>query len=585
MTIAGRGSVRAGSPTALPTNTEILVQLDRIRLSAEFDVPDRARKFLAYIVGETIAGRADRIKAYSIATEVFGRDSSFDAQTDPVVRIEAGRIRRALERYYFVAGSNDPIVIKIPKGGYAPAFEKRDGAPYPLSSGQAANVQSRSIPLEQTALWVSVATVGLLTCGLLANAFFGSAATTIESLTKPGGTRPNIPKLMVMPFEDLSQTPQSAMITRGLTDEVISNIAKFKEIVVVAGPAAPNSHSAEREYPAFALEGRVRLDGDKLRLGIRLVQHTDGSVVWANTYDEVLQPRKIIELQQNAAAAVASAIAQPYGIVFQANATHFMRSVPDDWQAYACTLAYYGYRGDLNPQTHASVQECLQRATTQFPDYATAWALLSLTYVDELRFRYRLNRSTTVSLAHAIEAAARAVELDPQNVRALQAEMLTLFFRGEVNAALTVGARAYAINPNDTEFSGEYGFRLALSGQWRSGCDLVSKTVASNPGPVGYFEAALAVCCYIEHDYVAAERWARSADLHANPVYHVILLAILGKLGKMDLARTEREWLETNVPGFLENARNEVALRIHRPEDQQHFIEGLRQAGVPIPGK
>ncbi|RVO46178.1 hypothetical protein CN094_37500, partial [Sinorhizobium meliloti] len=202
MTIAGRGSVRAGSPTALPTNTEILVQLDRIRLSAEFDVPDRARKFLAYIVGETIAGRADRIKAYSIATEVFGRDSSFDAQTDPVVRIEAGRIRRALERYYFVAGSNDPIVIKIPKGGYAPAFEKRDGAPYPLSSGQAANVQSRSIPLEQTALWVSVATVGLLTCGLLANAFFGSAATTIESLTKPGGTRPNIPKLMVMPFED-----------------------------------------------------------------------------------------------------------------------------------------------------------------------------------------------------------------------------------------------------------------------------------------------------------------------------------------------------------------------------------------------
>ncbi|VTZ60103.1 hypothetical protein EMEDMD4_1310097 [Sinorhizobium medicae] len=75
------------------------------------------------------------------------------------------------------------------------------------------------------------------------------------------------------------------------------------------------------------------------------------------------------------------------------------------------------------------------------------------------------------------------------------------------------------------------------------------------------------------------------ADLHANPVYHVILLAILGKLGKMDLARAEREWLETNVPGFLENARNEVALRIHRPEDQLHFIEGLRQAGVSVPGK
>ncbi|THK34261.1 hypothetical protein EHS39_31465 [Ensifer sp. MPMI2T] len=582
MTIAGQESVRV-EPAALPSDEEILAQLDRIRLSAEFDAPGRARKFLTYVIEQAIAGHSDRIKAYSIATEVFGRDSSFDAQTDPAVRIEAGRVRRALERYYLVAGRNDPIVISIPKGGYVPIFERQtdvrvEGDPGPSTIARSvSSIQSS----RKRWIWLGVGAAALVLGGLATSVLVRPASDANPAMSS--GNQPNIPKLVVMPFQDLSGTQQSAMITRGLADEVISNIAKFKEIVVAAGETAAQP-SAAGDGPTYALEGRVRLEGNKLRLGIRLVQRSDGSVVWANNYDENLQVHRIIELQENAAAAVATAVAQPYGIVFQANAAHFTQSIPDDWEAYACTLTYYGYRGDLNPQTHASVQECLQHATRQFPNYATAWALLSMTYIDELRFRYRLDRSSPISLEHAIEASARAVELDPQNVRALQAEMLTLFFRGEVDAALAVGARAFAINPNDTELSGEYGFRLALSGEWRQGCDLVSKAVAHNPGPVGYFEAALAVCSYIEQDYVAAERWTSLADLRANPIYHVIRLATLGKLGKMDEARVERDWLEANVPGFLDNIRNEVALRIHRPEDRRQFIEGLREAGVPIPG-
>ncbi|MBP1888008.1 hypothetical protein [Sinorhizobium mexicanum] len=582
MTIAGQESVRV-EPIALPSDEEILAQLDRIRLSPEFDAPGRARKFLTYVIEQVIAGHSDRIKAYSIATEVFGRDSSFDAQADPVVRIEAGRIRRALERYYLVAGRNDPIVISIPKGGYVPIFERHTDTQVDVGPGHSAFERADSSiqrPWHRW-IWLGVGGAALALGGLATSVLVRPASD--EDLATSSGIRPNIPRLVVMPFEDLSGTQQSAMITRGLADEVVSNIAKFKEIVVATGETAAQP-SAVGDGPTYALEGRVRLDGDKLRLGIRLVQRSDGSVVWANNYDENLQAHKIIELQENAAAAVATAVAQPYGVIFQANAAHFTSAVPDDWEAYACTLAYYGYRSDLNPQTHASVQECLLDATRQFPNYATAWALLSITYIDELRFRYRLGRSSSIPLEHAIEAATRAVELDPENARALQAEMLALFFRGEVDAALAVGARAFAINPNDTELSGEYGFRLALSGEWRRGCDLVARTVAHNPGPVvGYFEAALAVCSYFKRDYVAAERWASLADLRANPSYHIILLATLGKLRKMEEARVEREWLETNLPDFFDNIRREVALRIRRPEDQRQLFEGLREAGVPIP--
>ena len=71
------------------------------------------------MVEELLAGRADRLKGYTIATDVFGRDESFDPQTDPVVRLEARRLRRALEHCYLTAGRDDPIRIEIPKGGYA----------------------------------------------------------------------------------------------------------------------------------------------------------------------------------------------------------------------------------------------------------------------------------------------------------------------------------------------------------------------------------------------------------------------------------------------------------------------------------
>ena len=74
---------------------------------------------------QTLAGHADRLKGYTIATAVFERDASFDAQADPVVRTEAGRLRRALERYYLVAGQADPVLIEVPKGGYVPIFSRR----------------------------------------------------------------------------------------------------------------------------------------------------------------------------------------------------------------------------------------------------------------------------------------------------------------------------------------------------------------------------------------------------------------------------------------------------------------------------
>ncbi|NCQ24405.1 MAG: hypothetical protein COW54_13870 [Rhodobacteraceae bacterium CG17_big_fil_post_rev_8_21_14_2_50_63_15] len=122
------------SETHAPTAEMVLEQVERILKSPDFDASERNGRFLVYAVNETLAGRADRIKAYTIATSVFGRGDNFDPQQDAIVRIEAGRLRRSLERYYLTSGQNDPVRIAIPTGSYVPAFTvqeplKKHGTP------------------------------------------------------------------------------------------------------------------------------------------------------------------------------------------------------------------------------------------------------------------------------------------------------------------------------------------------------------------------------------------------------------------------------------------------------------------------
>lgn len=108
-------------------------QLERILSSVAFPGSPRHRRFLDYVVSETLAGRSDRIKAYTIATTVFERPTEFDPQTDPVVRLEAIRLRRALAHYYLTEGKHGPIRISIPKGSYIPEFETLSApSPHPV---------------------------------------------------------------------------------------------------------------------------------------------------------------------------------------------------------------------------------------------------------------------------------------------------------------------------------------------------------------------------------------------------------------------------------------------------------------------
>jgi hypothetical protein len=105
-----------------PHDADIRAALDRIVSSAHLTKSPQLANFLRFVVEEELAGNGSRLKAYTIAADALGRDSNFDPQNDPIVRVEAGRLRRALDHYYTNGGCNDPIVIELPRGHYVPVF-------------------------------------------------------------------------------------------------------------------------------------------------------------------------------------------------------------------------------------------------------------------------------------------------------------------------------------------------------------------------------------------------------------------------------------------------------------------------------
>src|SRR4051812_14804948 len=111
--------------TSLPSPEAVRLQLQVILASRPFVTAVRARRFLTYIVEQTLAGSIDGIKELVLGIEVFDRPADFDPKVDTIVRVEAGRLRKRLQEYYGGEGVGAPVLIEVGPGSYVPVFTRR----------------------------------------------------------------------------------------------------------------------------------------------------------------------------------------------------------------------------------------------------------------------------------------------------------------------------------------------------------------------------------------------------------------------------------------------------------------------------
>jgi adenylate cyclase len=301
----------AGDGVSQPSADAVRGELERLLASAEFVASDRLKEFLRFVVEHRLAGRADSLKAYTIALEVFGRDSTFDPQTDPVVRMEASKLRRRLERYYLGAGHRDPVRIDIPKGGYAPTFRYRpDTGIGPIVAPPAIPTRRRGPPYH----WLGMAALALT--GVLLLLALRSESPTVGADKGRAPLHERRPAIVVMPLEDLSEGQAGEVFAGGLTDELASNLMRSGEFRLysiygrsLTEPTAEPAALSERLNIGYVVKGSVRGRPDRVRLIVHLIDAQTGQYVWADTYDRALTPENVLAVQEQLAADVARQLA------------------------------------------------------------------------------------------------------------------------------------------------------------------------------------------------------------------------------------------------------------------------------------
>jgi adenylate cyclase len=500
------GSVQdEASVGAQPSPDEVRAQMQRILADPMFQASPPRRDLLRFVVEETLAGRADRLKGFTIALAVFGRKDDFDPQTDPVVRVEARRLRRDLDSYYVAAGKRDPVVISIPKGGYVPHFERRDvdtalDAPPPDAPppGDARPHRYRLAVAVLVGAFLGI--FGWLGAGLLdSRSWSGSDGSEHAATELPRG-----PKIAVSPFLSLSDDPKQAYFAQGITDQIVADLARFKALFVLSmqptakyqEPSADPQRLRQEVGIDYLLTGSVQRDGDQIRLSTRLVDPESGRIIWSETYGEELTPSNVFEIQEDISQQVSAIIASNYGIIVEAGQTEAQHRPPTSLAAYDCVLRYYSYQRFFDQQEHAKVRACLERAVELDPEYAEAWAVLANVYAQERRFGFNPRRELYDPYERSLTAAYRAAEIEPRNPTAQLMLANALFDRHNLAGFRAAGERAITLDPNDPDLLAHYGTRLTFIGEWERGVALVTKAIALNSEHPQWYLDPIIYCHY-----------------------------------------------------------------------------------------
>jgi adenylate cyclase len=323
-----------GGDNRQPSHGVVREQLERILASAEFVAPERLRRFLRFVVEETLAGRGDRLKAYAIAVEALGRDPAFDPQTDPVVRMEAGKLRRRLERYYLGAGGRDPIRIEVPKGTYAPTFLLHDAGKGAEDAGVGGVLWSHR-HIAGNALWGLGGALAVVLI-LLAIVWLRAEAPTPEVDEGFPTSQGRGPAIIVLPFENLSQSDADDFLAAGLTEELISNLMRFGELRLYSvfgsfqeGPTADPVELSGRLGIGYVMKGSVRRGANQMRLVVHLIEARTGEHLWTKTFDRGLTPENVFGMQEQLATHLGSRLAQLYGSINEVTAGPFRQQRPE----------------------------------------------------------------------------------------------------------------------------------------------------------------------------------------------------------------------------------------------------------------
>lgn len=431
---------------------------DAVRLvcaSAAFINAPQLRRLLEFLLACAIA-RQHNLKAYTVGVDGLGRPDDFDPERDPIVRVQASRLRRALSNYYETEGARDDIRVHLPSRGYDLVFEQRPPMPDELPKS--------SRPWRLALIVAAVA--GLLIAVAVrmrdGDAIDGSAMadrSADRSVASPRGN--GLPTIVIRPFE--FQGPPERF---GLRVFISSAFSRFETVNTVYIPRsdrpAPVASVADQDG-RYELKTYVSSAGDQSELTFRLVDLADGSTIWTRIF-AVPRDRSLPATQKLIVADLASTLLQPHGVITSHDLARHIRTKQGD-PRYRCILQAMDALRSASEIEYASARRCLKETIKGNPSYSLAYVYLTM--IDNKEFQYFPDSDPTgkSTLENTLRMARQAVETNPASSRAQYAMYLTLFSLGDFDMAATAIAKAIALNEFNMPMRVEHAGRLITLGK------------------------------------------------------------------------------------------------------------------------
>ena len=524
-------NIKVESPIA---SGEVLHLLGKIVDSEQFTGQKSLIKLLRYVTERTLRGEQDTIKAYTIAVDVFDRPTSFDAATDTIVRVQAGKLRRTLEWYYRGSGSDDAIRIHIPKGTYVPQFI----------------AQSR----------------------LLEHSDPAAVGTRKQA---------RLPRIGVLPFTNETGHSGQEVFATGIAEQLSDELSNFSGLQVVSHRSihsfvGQSEHGDEHVICRFNLDylltGSVYHHSNRIRTALALIDCSSNNQVWSGRFEDKKAVRTYFQIQDAIIDKILPLIGDTFGIIAL---NHFKSSIEKSQADVSLVEGYfhfYHYNLNLTPENHARTIELLTQLKSSHDQDPTLLAMLGVLEIDAVVLFFG---SYEEHIPAALEMAYKALQLDSMNQQVHFTMCYAMLLQGSLDEVRYHASRIVDINPKAAYLKGVAGWFIALTGDYDTGLTLIEESKNLNPLYPSWFHLPYLLQCFQQEDYGSALKEAHlfgMADYYWGPMLRAITYSFLDN---RDHAQLEyRKAIELN-PDLANRPEHYISYFVIQPDLVDLMVDRL----------
>jgi len=500
---------------------EILGQLDSVLAAPHIATSHVLAEFLRFIVHETLEGRGEDLKEYTIGVNALKRTSDFNPQIDSIVRIHAGRLRRSLKEYYYEVGVDDEIVISIPKGSYQPVFVSGPARSPRVVKELATDTDTPAYHHDHS---------GKL---MPAN---GNGHELWHKIT-----------VAVLPFRHIGLDETLVNFSNGMGEYVSTELTSFNDLRVVSYYMGSFASSQSTDImklgrtlnARYLLTGSVQLLNPLVRVWVQLNDSVTGDQLWAHTFERRYVAEELGKFQEEIVNRILGGVTGVNGAISK-NET---KGSHTEGTRVSISHWYTRYTNSFDPGTMTQAVEFYEGVLKKEPDNVHALGFLG----EILAGESLLPTSKQKGLERATAYSRMAIKLDPAWQQGYQALAINLLLQRKKAECIQILNQGLALNPKSTDFQGGMGALLIYAGEFEKGAEYVRRAMDLTPNLPWWQIFSLSFYSYVAKKYHEAIFLTTKMEIDIVWI-PIIKAASYAELGQMDEAKSIMKEIKTLFP-------------------------------------